>query len=283
MDKPVCSLACRSGTSFSASQRPSGVFQLIRGSKPRIMTSMSRVVKTRSNLYTVSRMSTRKAPTKARARLRGPAKVSQLIVETGFTQPVGLGPVIGLSLRTLRSERLQTQEEVVELLRAAGLDWSRDNVASLEIGRRQDVTLTELILMSIAFDVPLRRWLQGHGPGHHYFVELGGRRGDSAPIANLFGDAKPSVPTKVPIAFEPESIYLEAELHAAERLGIDPADLRARAHGIWGRRLVEEREARLGSQRVAGVGSGIPAAQRGHVTRQLLRELADSMKKEEKR
>ncbi|MHB8611206.1 MAG: helix-turn-helix domain-containing protein [Candidatus Dormibacteraceae bacterium] len=203
--------------------------------------------------------------------------------QTDFTQPTGLGPVIGLSLRTLRAELGLTQEQVVEMLRAAGLEWTRDNVASLEIGRRQDLTITELVLLSIALDVPLRRWLQGHGPGHHYYIQIGGRRGDSAPVASLFTNTKPSVPSDVPLGFDPESIYLEAELHAAERLGIDPDELRESARRLWGKRLVDEREARLGSGRIAGIGSGISAAKRGHVTRQLLRELADAMKKEKKR
>jgi transcriptional regulator with XRE-family HTH domain len=179
-----------------------------------------------------------------------------------------LGQVVGLSLRMLRAERGITQEQAVALLRGVGLEWTRANVASLESGRRQDLTVTELVRLSMAFGVPLRRWLEASGLT--YMVSLGGGAlALNHGLAGLLDGASPHEPARVPLSVDPEPIYLEAELHAAERLGIPPERLQQLAAQLWGRRLVEEREHRL----EAGVSSPIPASKRGHVTRALLREL----------
>jgi transcriptional regulator with XRE-family HTH domain len=197
--------------------------------------------------------------------------------ESNGNGATGPGPVIGLSLRTLRAERGLTQEQALEMLRWAGLDWTRSNVASLESGRRQDITLSELVLMTVAFGVPLSRWLQGHGHGVTYEVRTGRAFNLNHVIAGLLDGNSPNQRVNVPLEIDPEPIYLEAELHAAERLGVEPGELRRAAERLWGRRLVEERERRLESGRIAGIGSSVPTAKRGHVTRTLLRELATAM------
>jgi transcriptional regulator with XRE-family HTH domain len=188
-----------------------------------------------------------------------------------------MGQMVGLSLRTLRAERGLTQEQTVEILRQVGLNWTRANVASLESGRRQDLTVTELVLLSTAFDVPPGRWLEANGAV--YMVGLGTASALNVGLASLLAGQKPSEPIQVQLSFEPEPIFLEAELHAAERLGVEPAKLRRTTERLWKRRLVEEREKRLGSDRI--VGSNIPPAKRGHVTRVLLRELQIAMNEED--
>jgi len=194
--------------------------------------------------------------------------------ESNGNSATGPGPVIGLSLRTLRAERGLTQEQALEMLRRAGLDWTRSNVASLESGRRQDITLSEIVLMTLAFGVPLSRWLQGHGGGAAYLVRTGRAFNLNHAIAGLLDGNAPDQAANVPLELNPEPMYLEAELHAAERLGVEPGELRAAAERLWGRRLVEEREARLGSDRRR-------RGDRGHVTRQLLRELEAATRESE--
>src|SRR5258708_25088625 len=110
----------------------------------------------------------------------------------------GPGPLVGLSLRTLRAERGITQEQAVEMLRRAGLDWARANVASLESGRRQDVTLSELIVMTLAFGVPLRRWLEGHGGGATYQVRTARAFNLNHALAGLMEGQAPDQPVNVP-------------------------------------------------------------------------------------
>jgi transcriptional regulator with XRE-family HTH domain len=186
-----------------------------------------------------------------------------------------VGQVVGLSLRTLRAERGLTQEQAVELIRAAGLPWTRANVASLESGRRQDLAFTDLVLLSRAFGVPLRRWLEANGATYFVSLAAGRTSGSYAPwtlnvvLAGLLSGARPDEPVEVATTWDSEPIHLEAELHAAERLGIGPDRLRQVATRLWGRRLVEERERRLQVAQVAGS----PTTHRGHITRRLLSEL----------
>lgn len=64
----------------------------------------------------------------------------------------------------------------------------------------------------------------------------------------------------------------DAEIKAAARLGMPPEKLRSLAVSLWGHSLSQERERRLGD--VAGLSQRSAQARRGHITRQLLVELA---------
>lgn len=65
----------------------------------------------------------------------------------------------------------------------------------------------------------------------------------------------------------------EAEMKAARRLDVDPVELALAALKLWGRSLTEERDARVAEATEPGATPRTLQALRGHLTRQLLKEL----------
>jgi RNA polymerase sigma factor (sigma-70 family) len=192
--------------------------------------------------------------------------------QSGDDEYPSLGQIVGLSLRRAREARSNTQEQAAEALRAVGLNWTRANVASLESGRRQDLTLAELVLLSAGFGLPLRYWFEEAPP----LVRLGaGAVVPTDRLVGLFQGSNPNGPVEVPSQADGE-LRLEAELHAAEALGVSLDQVRVTAEKLWGHSLAKERELRL---RTEGSGSGSTTARRGHITRVLLAELTDAIYK----
>jgi transcriptional regulator with XRE-family HTH domain len=64
----------------------------------------------------------------------------------------------------------------------------------------------------------------------------------------------------------------EAETRAAERLGVEPAIMKAAARVLWGRDFEDERDARVGE--VTDPGRLTVSALRGHASRAMIGELA---------
>ncbi|WP_300611040.1 helix-turn-helix transcriptional regulator [Trebonia sp.] len=64
----------------------------------------------------------------------------------------------------------------------------------------------------------------------------------------------------------------EAETRAAERLGVDPAQLKMASQALWDQSFEEERDARAGSD-TPGQSAATVQARRGHAARAMLTEL----------
>jgi transcriptional regulator with XRE-family HTH domain len=57
-------------------------------------------------------------------------------------------------VRALRAERRWTAQKLADEMTAAGLDWNRGVVTKLETGRRESVSITELLALAFVLDVP---------------------------------------------------------------------------------------------------------------------------------
>src|ERR1700730_9026065 len=74
-----------------------------------------------------------------------------------------LGQVVGRNFAAFRAARGWTQEIASRMLQAQGLDWSAAQIASLESGRREDLTVSDLLKLSLALEVSLASWYAGAG------------------------------------------------------------------------------------------------------------------------
>ena len=202
-------------------------------------------------------------------------------------EPPTLGQVAGENMRRIRQLRSITQDEVAAALKATGLFWQRSHVAALEAGNRETLDLGTLVLISRALEVPASQWFEGEGrvrlsadatvsrealrewfdSGTMPTPLLVGRRAARAAIAR-WGEL--SHATKV-------SFHADAEL--AARLGLRPEEVYTAAERLWGRNLHQEREKRLGD--LGELSPGQRRAKRGHITRQLTKELEPYLPKSE--
>jgi transcriptional regulator with XRE-family HTH domain len=79
------------------------------------------------------------------------------------------GQYMGVRLREYRQQRNLTREDLARELRRTGLLWTRSTIEELESGSRFDISVTELLQLAIAFQLPPEkflesndeRWLQG--------------------------------------------------------------------------------------------------------------------------
>lgn len=156
-----------------------------------------------------------------------------------------IGEVVGTNCQRLRFEACLTQDEFVQRLRMLGLSWKRSNLSALEGGDRPRTSLSELVLVAVAFGRPLDELLAGPGQ-----VQLGGhvpqvllddlRRfvaGGTAPtqldalLVNARGGARDEVPL--------------AERDMARRLDVPTSWVLEAAQALWGHTLTEERDMRV--------------------------------------
>lgn len=209
------------------------------------------------------------------------------------------GEAIGRNVQGIRTERSWTQDEAARRIRGAGLPWTRSNLAALEAGRREDVTLTEFIFLCVALDVAPDRLLEGDGltqlgqrltvPLHQLRNVLHGEavgkiRPEGSPVTGVLGwdvmDEARRISESAGTVFEAyRDVPSAAEVHAAGRLGIDPADVYRLSVKLWQHGLDEERESRLAERGTPMVSK---TAHRGHVTRELLGELRGVLRQQQK-
>lgn len=187
-----------------------------------------------------------------------------------------VGQVVGRNLRQLRQDRSQTQDDAARFLRSQGLEWTRDNVASLESGRRESVDVAALLSLSAAYDVPLTRWFEGEG-----FVSIGADTWME--LRDLAHGLDKGQWTVTVVGERLERVVVgqgaDADAAVAERLEVPVSDVLRLAAQLWNRTVTEEREARLGDS------SDLPMrtvqARRGHITRQLTSEIRDAMQEDQ--
>lgn len=200
-------------------------------------------------------------------------------------EPRTIGQVVGRNLAQLREGRGQTQQEAAAFLRANGLPWTAANVASIESGRRETIDLGALTLLATTYDVPLSRLFEGTGemrlapevtaPLPQYRMWLDGDGDGAVPVLTLSGSAARKLIEAMP---EDGKILFQADSELAARLGLTPKDVYEAAERLWGRTLHEERD-----RRIAELGELTPTqrrTRRGHITRQLAKELKPHLPKE---
>jgi transcriptional regulator with XRE-family HTH domain len=225
-----------------------------------------------------------------------------------------LGAVIGAGVKALRLEQELTQDELARRLRNVGLDWDQGAVARLEAGGR-GVSPEQELLLAWALGVeryrlvageddqwvtlsPRARWriaavrsaYAGANPGDMPAgdfedpVKRSARRAAGAILGRAEQRAAASkLWPRATVAQLNEVVEAvgDAERKAARHLGVDPVTVSAAAHRKWGRSFTAERDTRAADLVEEGAGRRALQALRGHVTRQLLAELAPIL--EEKR
>jgi transcriptional regulator with XRE-family HTH domain len=220
-----------------------------------------------------------------------------------------LGVALGKRLRLLREQQGLRQEDVARVARTFGLDWTRATVAAIETGRRS-VALEEFFLLpNLVVEtktIPGRRTLDSHEPSENAgdtklwvpdflpengWVAVTSRcylRGSS--LRERLG----GISTRKERTTEPAYIFIgerredslemaseeenEAEQKAARKLDVEPLLLVFYAREAWGRGFTAERDRRVLEQAKGDATPRRLQALRGHVTRQLLKELESKIK-----
>ncbi len=198
--------------------------------------------------------------------------------------PPTVGQVAGENLRRLRVARNLTQDELSRRLGAHGLFWQRSHIAALETGNRESVDLGVLWILAVALDVSIQRFFEGDGD-----IRL---TAEATVTREHFRALLPK-PTKRPKAqielgsraarelFRQadgvETISFQADAELAQRLGLRPEDVYREAERLWGRNLHQERERRLAE--LGEMTAAQRRAKRGHITRQLAKELEPHLTK----
>ncbi|MCF7552204.1 helix-turn-helix domain-containing protein [Pseudonocardia sp. WMMC193] len=159
-----------------------------------------------------------------------------------MTEVKSVGQLVGEVLARRRIERGHTQGDAAQHARWAGLTWSRDHVASLETGRRESLSVEELLLLSSAYDMKLADWFEGDGQvaltpeiavsRADLRATLG--RGRSLKIDGIIVDM-----SNVPDVDRTEQLV-------AHRLDAEAPVVQQAAQQLWGRSFAEERDRRLG-------------------------------------
>ena len=177
---------------------------------------------------------------------------------------------IGLRIRAAREAASKTQEDVALYMRSRGFQsWSRSSVAALEQGRR-DLVVSELLAMP---------WVMAHLGAPCSLQELLDETVEADTPNNItFTGSEVSLTTTVHV----DTGFTETDRKVAKRLKLAPYLVVAGSRRLWsGRRLAEERDRRLAE--VEGAENLSPRsrqAKRGHITRQLVAELEDLLRRD---
>lgn len=208
-------------------------------------------------------------------------------------------------LREVRIERGLSQDDLARAMGSYGFRWAGATVAAIETGRRnlsiEEVLVLPLLLgceLAQLLDDPmnnrvalneqkavLTQALRGVVTGLAFQVTEDMRR-------PLLAIDRPSIDEDVRHALKVAhaadegllavlvdlSRRQEAERKAAKSLGISAAEVATYSLYLWSRGLTEEREHRLTTTDEVALNE---AALRGHITRTLLKELRDLLKKRE--
>jgi transcriptional regulator with XRE-family HTH domain len=198
--------------------------------------------------------------------------------------PVPLAEALRRRIRELRQERGWTQDELGGWASAHGLAWTRDTASHVEDGSRA-VSFEEVLVLLRVFKIGL----SGLFPDDHPPLELSRAHvwepaGLVDILNGVFQQQDEDEVQRWQAEDEEAAITRLAEVKAAQALGVGRADLNMAARRLWGRGLTAERDRRLaeatGDREVSARSR---QAMRGHVTRQLLAELSQTMRKGKKR
>lgn len=233
-----------------------------------------------------------------------------------------LRQVIGRTVRELREEAGQRQEDVARTAREQGLTWSSSKVAALERGDKA-LPAEELVLL------PLILYVSGCGdmrslsdlvsgsdlvalnprvsvPAEALRLMIDGRVGDvevwsldtpetREAAANRPGPADMmeamrrtsagwtalgvSGMSYAAMKRAKDDSALDAEQTASRRLKVPAQTVALAAHAAWGRGLTAERDTRVAERWSSDADARSAQAVRGHVTRELYRELRPALER----
>jgi transcriptional regulator with XRE-family HTH domain len=182
---------------------------------------------------------------------------------------------LGDRMRVLREERGLLQDELARVARQRGLKkWTRSTVTKIEWGHR-DLRASELLVLPYVLGVTFEQLIPTTK-----FADLGldFPKMDTRSLRSVVRGRVPGPlpgPHETPGRAEPA----EAEEKAARRLGWSKGEVTTRALRLWNFSLTGERERRLIKQlRGRSVSPESQQAIRGRITRQLLVELAGTVK-----
>lgn len=210
--------------------------------------------------------------------------------------------LVGGTLKKLRASREWSQEIAARRLASNGLAWNRQQVADFETGRRQDVTLSELVLMAETFGVRISDLLGEHdGPVHVGDTErplslvrgmLAGDPpldlglGGPVDIPGLSPELHGPGPYWVKAGDRVSYIYGSGEVYVARRLGLPIEVIHEAARGIWDgrifdvervRRLTERRNHHAAVMARKGALSAGEQPDPADITAELIEELQDRL------
>ena len=76
------------------------------------------------------------------------------------------------NMRLLRKERKMSALELSEAMERMGIPFSRNTIANLEVDRRNEVTVTELMGLAKLFDVGVEWFITTHGPKCNWCMDF---------------------------------------------------------------------------------------------------------------
>jgi transcriptional regulator with XRE-family HTH domain len=173
-----------------------------------------------------------------------------------------IGQVVGRAIRTLRASRGWSQTQLAAALNELGLPWKQSQVTEAETGHRQDLTLSEAILLAEVLNVRLADLVS-----HADAVRLGGKGGPEQAVATVIRVLAGGHPLDAGLigphyrlGLSPEvhgegpwwlqtvgrvsTIYSALEVKVALRLGIEVQDVHDVSQELWGHILDHEVAAR---------------------------------------
>lgn len=189
-----------------------------------------------------------------------------------MTEANTLAAHIGAQVRVLRNSAQQTQDQL-----ATRLGWQQSHVATLEAGRRSSLSLDDLAVLCSELGVTLTDLLAGDGS-----VTLTRKGSRSTPARLpalrhvLLGEPMPKaggLRGEVALAMATG----DAERKAGRKLGVPAESVTAAAMRRWGHSLTSERTRREKARAHPGASPQSIQALRGHITRELLTELAPDL------
>ncbi|GLB64064.1 hypothetical protein NCCP2495_19430 [Dietzia sp. NCCP-2495] len=150
------------------------------------------------------------------------------------------GRIVGENLRKQRISAGLSQAEVASKANSMGLSWAQANVTTIETGRRQSITIDELLVLSIVFECPLSSWFAGTGDvavTEHMSMKR-------SVIREALAGETPTPSRVVSVDFSTVEDY-SADESAARVLGITQEQVTQIAVDLWGHSLTAERDKRL--------------------------------------
>ena len=226
------------------------------------------------------------------------------------TSPLTLRQVIGDALRRYRlgSSPIQTQDEVADTARLAGLDWTRATVAAIELGRRT-IELEELLLLTASMKRNLADWFDGDGwvelkPESSATMEalralVSGKRVTEYEGAWDFPGRRlqpelletfkrywdvyhllwPEAHSMEQLLAAAAASKMDAETKAARQFDVHPMAVAMAAYSRWGHGLTVERDRIVDLTAPKGASARSVQARRGQVTQRLIAEMADDLRR----
>lgn len=202
-----------------------------------------------------------------------------------------LGQVVGVNVQRIREDRGLTQAEFARLLAGDGAPFTKATLASLESGRRRDVTLTELVFLAFSLNVLASDLVMAPDDDTSAYAAMSD--GVTASLVTV-QDVLQGKERKATMVWDRpagqkmfnERVRFareEADRAVARKLGISTADVTRIAKRRWQSTLTEERDRRV-NERLGDTASPRKIqAVRGHVTRELTNDIEAAIKKGKKR